>query len=272
MPVTRFQVLRSIPKSSLVFPLLALAAAGCASHHIAANNPAAPSEASSRPEVTAASTNAPPSTSPSTPSSRNGAPAPLSGYSERGVASWYGQPFNGRRSANGEIYDMYKLTAAHRTLPFDTLVRVTNLSNGLHADVRITDRGPFVEDRVIDLSFEAARALGMIGAGTAVVRIDVLSALALDSGSFTVQIGAFSDRANAERLKQRLAAEYKPIFIQDFDSPTGHFFRVRVGSASSITAAQNLAAKLRADGGFNTFVIRLDEAPAANSHSTGGHP
>jgi rare lipoprotein A len=195
----------------------------------------------------------------------------MSGYSERGVASWYGQPFNGRHSANGEVYDMYKLTAAHRTLPFDTLVRVTNLSNGMHTDVRITDRGPFVEDRVIDLSYGAARAIGMIGPGTAMVRIDILSGSPIDSGSFTVQIGAFSDRANAERLKSRLAAEYKPIFIQDFDTPGGHFFRVRVGSAPSVSAAQNLAAKLRAENGFSTFVVRLDELPAANSHSAGGH-
>lgn len=182
-------------------------------------------------------------------------------YSERGVASWYGLPFNGRRSANGEVYDMYKMTAAHRTLPFDTVVRVTNLTNGLHADVRITDRGPFVEDRVIDLSLGAARAIGMVGPGTAMVRIEVISGGLVDGGIFTVQVGAFSDRANAERLKERLAAEYAPIYIQDFEAGNGRFYRVRVGSKPSVSAAQELATKLAAQNGFKTFVVRLDETP-----------
>lgn len=186
------------------------------------------------------------------------------------MASWYGLPFNGRRSANGEVYDMYKLTAAHRTLPFDTMVRVTNMSNGLHADVRITDRGPFVEDRVIDLSLGAARALGMVGPGTAMVKIEVLGGAPADAGSFTVQIGAFSDRANAEKLRRQLLSKYAPIFIQDFDLPTGKFYRVRVGSVPSVTAAQDLAAKLSTESGFRTFIVRLDETTTIGPH-TGAH-
>ncbi len=115
-------------------------------------------------------------------------------YVEQGVASWYGVPFHGRRAADGEVYDMNKFTAAHRTLPFDSVVRVTNLSNGLQTEVRIIDRGPFVGDRVIDLSAAAARALAMIGPGTAMVRIEMVSGSISLAGSFTVQVGAFSDR------------------------------------------------------------------------------
>ena len=101
------------------------------------------------------------------------APAPV-GYTEEGNASWYGNPFHGRRASNGEVYDMYKLTAAHRTLPFETMVRVTNLKNGKNTTVRITDRGPFVDNRIIDLSQAAAREIESIGHGIVPVRIEVL--------------------------------------------------------------------------------------------------
>src|SRR5579885_935952 len=105
------------------------------------------------------------------------APAPTvtAGSTEEGIASWYGHPYHGRPAANGEIYDMEKLTAAHRTLPFDTWVHVVNLSNAKSVDVRITDRGPFIDGRVIDLSHAAARAIDMIGPGTADVRLEILS-------------------------------------------------------------------------------------------------
>ena len=96
------------------------------------------------------------------------------GETETGLASWYGIPYNGRRSANGEIYDMEKRTAAHRTLPFDTWIEVTNLSNSKRVDVRITDRGPFVKGRIIDLSLAAAREIDMVGAGVVKVRIKVI--------------------------------------------------------------------------------------------------
>jgi rare lipoprotein A len=100
-------------------------------------------------------------------------PAPI-GETETGIASWYGVPYNGRRSANGEVYDMEKLTAAHRSLPFDTWVEVTNLANRKHVDVRITDRGPFVKGRIIDLSLAAAREIDMVAAGTVRVKIKVI--------------------------------------------------------------------------------------------------
>jgi rare lipoprotein A len=185
-------------------------------------------------------------------------PAPV-GYTEQGNASWYGIPFNGRRASNGEIYDMTKLTAAHRTLPFETMVRVTNLSNGKTTTVRITDRGPFVDNRIIDLSQAAAREIESIGPGVVPVRLEVLGNVDPTAGFFTVQVGAFRDRANAERLRDRLSASYTPIFIQPYDSPDGTFYRVRVGKISGEQAAFDLGEKLRNTEGFTPFVVRLDE-------------
>jgi rare lipoprotein A len=178
---------------------------------------------------------------------------------EQGTASWYGVPFNGRRAANGEIFDMNTLVAAHRTLPFGSILRVTNLNNGRDVEVRVIDRGPFVGDRILDLARAAAVSLDMLGTGTAPVRIELLSGPSPAGGEFTVQIGAFAERSNAEQLRERLLAHYQPIFIQDYDAPTGHFYRVRVGRAPSPDAAQQLAAQLRASDGFQTFVVRLDQ-------------
>ena len=189
-------------------------------------------------------------------------PAPaLPGYIEEGNASWYGIPFHGQRAANGETYDMYQFTAAHRTLPFDTLVRVTNLLNNNSTIVRITDRGPFVDNRVIDLSLAAARALDMVAAGVVPVRIEVLSSsIAPAAGFFTVQVGAFLERGNAERLRDRLALAYSPVFIQEFDAPNGHFYRVRVGRISGEDAARQFSQTLRQNEGFSDpMVVRLDE-------------
>jgi rare lipoprotein A len=185
-------------------------------------------------------------------------PAPL-GYTEEGNASWYGVPFHGRRASNGEIYDMYKLTAAHRTLPFETMVRVTNVNNGKSTVVRITDRGPFVENRVIDLSLAAAREIELVGPGVASVHLEVLGGVDPTSGFFTVQVGAFRDRGNAERLRDRLNASYSPIFIQQYDSPDGVFYRVRVGKISGEDAAHQFGEQLRDREGFTPLVTRLDE-------------
>ena len=180
-------------------------------------------------------------------------------YVEEGTASWYGVPFHGRRAADGEIFDMNSLVAAHRTLPFGSIIRVTNLSNGRDVQVRVIDRGPFVGDRILDLARAAAVQLDMIGPGTAPVRIELLSGPNPEIGEFTVQVDAFVDPSNAERLRDRLLARYQPIFIQDFDAPTGHFYRVRVGRVPSPEAAQQLAGQLRNNEGFpQTFVVRLD--------------
>jgi rare lipoprotein A len=123
---------------------------------------------------------------------------------ETGYASWYGGKFQGRKTANGEIFDTNQLTAAHRTLPFGTLVKVTNMGNGLSVTVRINDRGPFVEGRIIDLSRAAADAIGMMGSGVAYVSVEVVSSPAPADALFTVQAGAFSRKENAEAMAARL--------------------------------------------------------------------
>ena len=195
-------------------------------------------------------------------------PAPLpapSGYLEEGNASWYGEPFHGRRASNGEIYDMNKLTAAHRTLPFETMVRVTNLSNGKSTVVRITDRGPFVGNRIIDLSFAAATEIELVGPGVGPVRLEVLGNVDPTAGFFTVQVGAFRERGNAERLRERLSASYSPIFIQQYDSAEGALYRVRVGKISGEDAARQFSEQLRERESFTPFVIRLDEGTPGGS-------
>lgn len=155
---------------------------------------------------------------------------------------------------------MHKLTAAHRTLPFDTKVRVINLHNGKSTIVRITDRGPFVENRIIDLSMAAAREIDSIGPGIVPVRLEILSAVDPTAGFFTVQVGAFRDRNNAERLRERLSDFYSPIFIQNYDSPDGVFYRVRVGKVPGEDAARQFGEQLRSREGFTPFIVRLDES------------
>lgn len=155
---------------------------------------------------------------------------------------------------------MYKFTAAHRTLPFNSIVRVTNLGNGLTTEVRIIDRGPFVENRIIDLSLAAARELDMVAAGITPVRIELLSSSASPiTGNFTVQVGAFLSRENAERLRARLDVRYPPATIQEYDSPGGLFYRVRAGRVATEEAARQLAERLRTEEGVKPFVVRLDE-------------
>jgi rare lipoprotein A len=181
------------------------------------------------------------------------------GYSEEGNASWYGPPFHGRRSSNGEIYDMNKLTAAHRTMAFNTMVRVTNLTNGKSVIVRITDRGPFVENRIIDLSRAAAQAIESIGPGVVPVRLEVVSGNDPFGGYFTVQVGAFREKANADRLRDRLEALYPPATIQQVALDEGTFYRVRVGRILGEETAQRFADDLKAREGFHAMVIRLDD-------------
>lgn len=180
-------------------------------------------------------------------------------YVEEGVASWYGVPFNGHRTSNGEIYDMHQFTAAHRTLPFGSVVRVTNLRNGLQTEVRINDRGPFVANRVIDLSLSAAQAIEMVGPGTAPVRLQVISGPSPQAGFFAVQVGAFVSQVNAQRLRDNLSARYTPVTIATYDSPTGLFYRVRVGRFPTEDGAHQLAGELHANEQFTTFVVRLDD-------------
>ena len=174
------------------------------------------------------------------------------------MASWYGIPFDGHRTSNGEIFNMHELTAAHRTLPFNAVVRVTNLANGKQTEVRITDRGPFVADRVIDLSLAAAQAIEMVGTGTAQVRLEVIAGPNPLAGFFAVQVGAFVQQDNAERLKEKLGALYSPVTVVPFSLPSGSYYRVRVGRIPTESAAEQLANQLRSSEQLTTFVVRLD--------------
>jgi rare lipoprotein A len=266
--------LLNFPLNLACFFLLVLLA-GCASRHVTANRQPVPSAASpdtseSTKRSTDAEPGATPSTRPPSPAPKRGkpsqSPAP-EGYLEEGNASWYGVPFNGRRASNGEIYDMYKLTAAHRTLPFETIVRVTNLNNGKSTTVRITDRGPFVDNRIIDLSLAAAREIESIGPGVVPVRVEVLTpGIDPTGGFFTVQVGAFRDQANAQRLRDRLNPSYSPIFIQQYDSPDGIFYRVRVGKITGEDAARQFGEQLRNREGLTPIVVRLDDATPAGGN------
>ncbi len=240
-----------------------LVSIGCAAKRpVSAAPPSQPAPTpSSTAESAKNSTKVPPN-APDRHSKTPATPAPP-GYTEEGNASWYGNPFHGRHASNGEIYDMYKLTAAHRTLPFETMVRVTNLNNGKTTTVRITDRGPFVDNRIIDLSLAAARAIDSVGPGVVPVRLEVLGNVDITEGYFTVQVGAFRDRANAERLRDRLSVAYSPIFIQQYDSPEGAFYRLRIGKISGEDAAKELAEQLRTNEGFTTLVFRLDDVKPA---------
>jgi len=257
--------------------LLCVYSSGCAARKpIADRRQPPPFEPSSTPPETAGaakrSTDVPdPSATPPAvaPVPKKNRPAPVpapSGYTEEGNASWYGVPFHGRHASNGEIYDMYKLTAAHRTLPFETMVRVTNLNNGKSTVVRITDRGPFVDNRIIDLSLAAAREVESVGPGVVPVRVEVLGGVDPTAGFFTVQVGAFRERANAERLRDRLNVSYSPIFIQQYDSPDGVFYRVRVGRISGEDAARQFGEQLRGREGFTPLVTRLDEGSPAGGN------
>jgi len=154
---------------------------------------------------------------------------------------------------------MYRMTAAHRTLPFESVVRVTNLKNGRQTEVRINDRGPFVENRIIDLSLASARELDMVATGIAQVRLELLAGPSPLEGNFTVQVGAFLVRENADKLREQLERRYRPVFVQEYDSPTGLFYRVRVGRVAGQEAGRQLAEELRSKEGVVPFVVRLDE-------------
>jgi peptidoglycan lytic transglycosylase len=197
------------------------------------------------------------------PTPAPGAPSPVppvarGTWVEQGLASWYGVPFHNHRAADGEIYDMYQMVAAHRTLPFNSIIRVTNLANGRQIEVRIIDRGPFVPGRIIDLSFAAARALDMVAAGVTPVRLELVAGTNPNLGEFTVQVGAFTVETNAQRLRRRLAEQYQPVFVQQYDSPAGIFYRVRVGRVGSIAGARLLARELAQREAVEPFVVRLD--------------
>jgi rare lipoprotein A len=168
-------------------------------------------------------------------------------YVETGLASWYGPPYNHHRGANGEIYEQNAMTAAHRTLPLNSMVRVTNLTTGHVAMVRITDRGPFVEDRIVDLSLAAAE-----------VKLEVLSAPApiAQGGRWCVQIGAFHSEGEARKLKQKLQDRYETANVIQFTGPTGEWVRIRP-EGDDKHVAEEVASKTHVKEG-GVFLVRLD--------------
>jgi rare lipoprotein A len=191
------------------------------------------------------------------------------GFRQRGIASWYGKNFHGKKTSNGEIYNMYAMTAAHKTLPLGTYVRVQNLENNRELEVRINDRGPFVRGRIIDLSYTAAKQLGIVGPGTADVEIVALGTPAATdggtsrtfvqgdyySGNFTFQVGAFANRENAERLKRKLDEQYKNAHITSYDRGDKIFYRVRVGAFNTLEDAVRNEAILIQDGYADAFMV-----------------
>ncbi len=217
------------------------------------------------------------------------------GYRERGVASWYGQKFHGRKTANGEAYDMYAMTAAHKTLPLPSYVRVRNLENGRSAVVRVNDRGPFLHNRLIDLSYAAASKLGIAGTGTGLVeieavepgtplaasepapaesekppRVEVLAPavaavappVVAGKPRLFVQAGAFSQWDNAVALRTRLErAGLRPIFIQSVQVPLQagsaeqRIYRVRIGPVANVEAADRLTQTLAAHDVANATIV-----------------
>ena len=189
------------------------------------------------------------------------------GFKERGVASWYGSDFHGRKTSSGEIYDMYAMTAAHKTLPLGTYVRVRNLHNGKTIDVRINDRGPFVAGRIIDLSYTGAKQLEIVGPGTAPVEVIALGMAAgvsngkqtyvkmdYEKGTFTLQVGAFLEQANAERLKAKLDETFKNAHVVSYFDGRNTFYRVRVGRCTTLTQAEEYERILK-DYGYESAMI-----------------
>lgn len=182
------------------------------------------------------------------------------GYVEEGISSWYGLKFHGELTSNGEAYDMYSLSAAHKTLPLPSYVKVTNLQNGRELIVRVNDRGPFHDDRIIDLSYAAAIKLGFQGQGTARVRLEAITFDAPNSNSVAgatdqlqdrlapfVQVAAFSSKEPAEALRQRLETSYSVAnaFVAQATNSASPLYRVRVGPFSSVGQAAGLVTKLK---------------------------
>jgi len=209
--------------------------------------------------------------------------ASATGYDRTGVASWYGRDFHGKLTANGERYDMHALSAAHKTLPLPTLVRVTNLENGRSMVVRVNDRGPFVKSREIDLSYAAAKALGYDEKGTTRVRVQALdgsSPYATSSSrgpiapptpepvpanikvanerpvpGMYIQLGAFGQTSNADRLRSTLAADHPSVRVQPFWSNEQRLYRVRIGPYSDVRNIESTVLKLEQKGYTNAIVV-----------------
>ena len=173
-----------------------------------------------------------------------------------GIASWYGDPFHGQRTSSGEVYDMDAMTAAHRTLPFHTVIRVHNLDNGKKVQIRVNDRGPFVKGRIIDLSRAAAREIDMVGPGTAKVQLEILRIEAVTE-SLAIQVGSFTQESRAHALRRKLKGDYDPVTVTLFRSSRGVFHRVLAGDYPNRDEARKALKKLRSKG-LEGFVTRRD--------------
>ncbi|MFZ2631654.1 MAG: septal ring lytic transglycosylase RlpA family protein [Desulfosalsimonadaceae bacterium] len=194
------------------------------------------------------------------------------GFRQQGVASWYGDPFHGEKTANCEVYSMYAMTAAHKTLPFGTMLAVTNKENNKTTIVRINDRGPYCRDRIIDLSYSAAQEIDMTRKGTATVEIvalgkdeDVIHQLEgkakenqYYTGDFTVQAGSFGEKANAERVKASLESVVQNVQIAPVSKDARTLYRVRVGRFTSLRQAQQVEQQLLENGFKNVYPVTWD--------------
>lgn len=191
------------------------------------------------------------------------------GFKQRGVASWYGRKFHGRKTSNGETYNMYGLSAAHKTLPMGVYVKVTRLDNGHTITVRVNDRGPFVAGRIIDLSYGGAKQLGIVDSGTTRVEVEALgfkeqgqvvykAPVDYDRGSFAVQIGAFGEPANANRLAEQMRSRYGHSSVSAVLMNGRTVYRVRVGQFTSLERAESVAAELTSGGYQGSFVVAFD--------------
>lgn len=177
-------------------------------------------------------------------------------YVEVGTASWYGPGFHGNRTSSGETYDSSQMTAAHQTLPLGTRVVVTNLENGRSVEVRINDRGPFAKGRILDLSYGAARELGVVGPGTAEVRVE-----SIDDGegppgvvAYAVQAGAFQDGIKASELRNDLGVRYAKVYMSELRTADSRYYRVRLGPFERRDDAVDLAHQL-SRGGTPALVV-----------------
>lgn len=191
------------------------------------------------------------------------------GFVQTGIASWYGKDFHGKKTSNGEVYDMRAMTAAHKTLPLGVYVKVRNTDNGREAIVRVNDRGPFVKGRIIDLSYSAARKLGVDLAGTAPVRIEALGYRgggaeeyrpldSYDAGNYSVQIGSFKEAGNAERLSREMRKLFGFSEVHKTEVYGDTFYRVYAGKYTSLRDAERAEREFAEHGYPGSFSVALE--------------
>ncbi len=200
---------------------------------------------------------APPAAAAAAPPAAGPAPVPAERiYRETGTASWSGGDAEGGQTAGGDAVDLHGLSAAHRTLPLGVRIRVTNLENYKSVIVTVSQRGPFIKTRILELSYEAAKELGFTAQGTATVKLETLEPV--DGGAlYTVQAAIFTEEESAKSLKARLSKKFEQVAVVPFETGLGKFFRVRVGTYNTEERAEIVAGKLKVDG-MEPFVLRKD--------------